>query len=67
MATSWNVLNYGGITLLNVTHTFQYLVHKIPSSCKKQTWTLLGGVSPKKIDDKSDFCVVTNFVKDERI
>jgi len=35
--------------------------------CRKQTWTLPGGDLPKKIDDKSDLCIATNFGKDEGI
>jgi len=52
------------ITLLNVTYK---VFSNILYTCRKQTWILPGGVSPRKVDDKSDFWIATYFGKDERI
>jgi len=52
------------ITLLNVSYK---VLLNILYTCRKQTWTLPGWDSPRKVDNKSDFWIVTNFGKDERI
>jgi len=52
------------ITLLNVTYK---VFSNILYTCRKQTWTLPSRDSPRKVDDKSDFSIVTNSGRNERI